>query len=120
MAGHVRRNTGTFVRAILTRPEKSLPSKTAIVTLGFTLSFPQLLEVWKKVTGKKVTYLRCSKEEFTSLYGDAGLELALQYQFMENVDKMMDPPDLVEASELGITQLVGIEETLEELEGSWE
>jgi len=120
MAGHVRKNTGTFVRAILTHPEKSLPANTAVVTVGLTLSYPQLLEVWKKITGKKVTYLRCSKEEFTCLHGHAGLELALQYEFMENVGKLMDPPDLLEASALGITHLVGIEETLEELEGSWD
>ncbi|EXJ83108.1 hypothetical protein A1O1_06726 [Capronia coronata CBS 617.96] len=121
MAGHVRKNTGTFVKAVLSHPEKSLPAKTAVVSLGFALSYPQLLEIWKKVTGKKVTFLSCTKEAFASLYGDAGLELALQYEFMEKMgEKMMDHPDIVEPSDLGITQLVGIEETLKELEGSWD
>lgn len=120
MAGNVRKNTGAFVQAILTHPEKSLPAKTATVTLSFALTYPQLLERWSDITGKRVVYLRCSKEDFNALYPNAGLELGLQYEFMEaQADMFTDDADIVTSSELEITDLVGIEETLEELKDSW-
>lgn len=121
MAGHVRKNTGIFVRAILSRPERSLPAKTAIVSLGFALAYPQVLDIWSRVTGKKVTYLTCGKDEFVKLYSEAGRELALQYEFMEQVgETLMDDPDIVTEEELGVTGLVGIEDTIKELQGSWD
>lgn len=116
-AGHARKDTGTFVKAILSHSEKSLPGKTTIVPLGVAWSYPQLLQIWAMVTGKKITYLECSKEQFASLCGDVGLELALQYEFIENVgEKLLDDRDVIEPSDRDITRLVRIEDALKELE----
>lgn len=123
MAGNVRKNVGIFVEAIIANPEVSLPGKVVQVAIGY-MTYPELLATWSKATGKKATYIHCTREEFEGLYPVTGLELALQYVFLENVGLATPSgvdPDIVEATDLGVQQhqLVGVEETLRELSSSW-
>jgi hypothetical protein len=123
MAGNVRKNVGIFVKAIIARPEVSLPGKVVQVAMGY-MTYPELLATWSKVTGKKATYVHCTREEFEGLYPATGLELALQYVFLENMGSATSSdvdPDVVDGIELGIQQhqLVGVEETLREVSSSW-
>lgn len=122
MAGNVRRNVGVAVKAILAHPESSLPGKLIPLSLGL-MTYPELLEKWTKATGKKVTYIRCTSEEFQRLYPTTGLELALQYEFLENVaTAQVVDPNLVQLSDIGIkeNELVGVEDTLQELASTWD
>ncbi|KAK5048618.1 hypothetical protein LTR84_005709 [Exophiala bonariae] len=121
MAGSVRKNVGVLVKAILDRPEVSLPGKVVQVAIGL-MTYPELLATWSKATGKNATYVQCTREVFESLYPATGLELALQYVFLNNVASSAEvDTNIVEASALGVSQhmLVGVEETLRELSSSW-
>lgn len=119
MAGNVSKNTGIFVQAILSRPDVSLPARYATVHVE-ALTFPQLLKIWTKVTGKEAVYMACSTEEYDALYPRFGEELGLQYEYMTNVpDAQTGEPGLLSKEALGIEGLVGVEDTFRELISSW-
>lgn len=122
MAGNVRKNVGAAVKAILAHPESSLPAKLVPLSLGL-MTYPEVLEKWTKATGKQVTYIHCTAEEFQGLYPATGLELSLQYEFLENVaTAQVVNPDLVRLSDIGIKEndLGGVGETLQELAFTWD
>lgn len=121
MAGSGKKNVGLVIHAVLRQPERCTPSKTVITWLGYGLTYPQLLEIWSKVTGKKVTYIQCTTESYIALYPDTGYEIALQCMYLESMaNRAMDGPDMIDPSELGVTRLMGVEETLRSMQGSWD
>lgn len=61
MAGNVRKNVGIFVEAIIANPEVSLPGKVVQVAIGY-MTYPELLATWSKATGKKATYIHCTRK----------------------------------------------------------
>jgi hypothetical protein len=121
MAGSVRKNVGVFVQAITDHPEVSLPGKVVQVAIGL-MTYPELLAVWSRATGKNATYIHCTREVFEKLYPTTGLELTLQYMFLHNIDTSSEvDSNVVEASALGVSQnmLAGVEDTLRELSSMW-
>lgn len=81
------------------------------------MTFPELLKVWERVTGKPAVYIATTAQEYNDVWGAAfGQEVALQYEYMANVpDAMIGEPGVLSKSDLGITGLGSIEETFKEL-----
>ncbi len=102
-----------FVRAILARPEVSLPGRYTSVQTE-SLSHGEILDVWRKVTKKEAVYVECTAESFDQLYPVWGGELALQFRWNALVPDW-SIPGMVTPEELGITGLIGWEKALEGL-----
>ncbi|KAI7161554.1 hypothetical protein KC349_g2727 [Hortaea werneckii] len=77
ICGDVKVNLGTYVRAALDHPEKSLGKYVNVRTDRMT--FTEILKVWSSATGKHAQYIPVSVEAFESLWGPYGREMALQY-----------------------------------------
>lgn len=116
VTGCVSQNTGIYVRAILTRPEVSLPGKYTVVYTG-AMTFPEMLKVWGEVTGKQAVYIETTPQECKELWGQGfGEELDLQYQYMANVpDAMIGEPGVLTQSDLGISRLGSVADTFRDL-----
>ena len=94
---------GIWVKAILESGSKAYGK---YATLGTeTLSFAEYLQIWSEVTGKKATYLECSKDFFASVWGEPGRELALQYSWGEDVTDWdaYAPEPQISMDQLGIS-----------------
>jgi hypothetical protein len=94
---------GIWVRAILERPEKSLGKYTTVAT--DLLSFGKMLEIWGEVMGKRTAYLECTPESWANAFGEAGVELAAQFQWGEALEewgKLVPDEEYVNKEELGI------------------
>ena len=114
-------NTGIYVRSILAQPSISLPAKY-VASQTETLTMGQMLQVWEKVTGKQAKYLECSPEGYDGLWPMMGKELGLQLKFNKWApDLGVLKEGLLTEKELGIQEgLVGFEEALKGMAGSWE
>ncbi|GAB1735817.1 hypothetical protein NU219Hw_g5158t1 [Hortaea werneckii] len=77
ICGDVKVNLGTYVRAALNHPEKSLGKYLNVRTDRMT--FTDILKVWSSVTGKHAQYIPVSVKDFESLWGSYGREMALHY-----------------------------------------
>lgn len=112
MTGCVSKNTGIYVRAILERPEVSIPGKYAVVHTG-AITFPEMLKAWEQGTGKHAVYLAATPEEYNAIWGERfGQQVVLQYQYMANVpDAMIGEPGILSKVDLGITGLGSLEDT---------
>lgn len=116
VAGDVGVNLGIWARQVLASGSK-VYGKTANVALELW-SFRQMLEGWSEVTGRKAVFVECSAETYTELWGEMGLELALQLQFGEEVeDAWKETETHVSAEELGIDadEVVGFKGAIEKL-----
>ncbi|KAK5132627.1 hypothetical protein LTR08_008826 [Meristemomyces frigidus] len=82
ISGNVEHNLGSFVNAVLRKPEISLPAKYALVYTN-AMTIDEMLAVWSEVTGKRVTFVQCTSAEYESLWGPYGKELALQFKALE-------------------------------------
>lgn len=76
-----------------------------------------MMEEWSKITGKKGLLVECSTEAYTKLWGESGLELALQFKFGEMFDPWKETGEFISAEELGIdeAEAVGFRGTIEGL-----
>ncbi|KAK5701498.1 hypothetical protein LTR97_004313 [Elasticomyces elasticus] len=114
-AGDTEKNVGTFVHAILSKPEISLPAKYAFA-YSDALPFNKMLESWSEVTGKRSTFVECTQEEYGKMWGIFGVELALQFKALEAQPDWTVPykGDVVTAKELGIKaeELVNLKDAL--------
>ncbi|MCJ1305246.1 hypothetical protein MMC08_008060 [Hypocenomyce scalaris] len=121
IAGDAGVNTGVYVRAILARPEVSLPAKYALVQTE-ALTMGQMLRVWERVTGKEAGFLECTLQEYDGLWPVLGKELGLQLRFNQAVPDWGGLREgMVTGGELGIREgLVGFEEALKGLVAFWE
>jgi hypothetical protein len=120
ICGDAAVNTGVFVRQILNKPEVSLPGKyTSAQTDNF--SHGHCLELFRKTTGKRATYIQCSLEEFDTLYPVWGNELAAQWGWNEAIPDWT-LPGMVSAQELGIApdELITFDQCLASLRSAWE
>lgn len=116
MAGDVGVNLGIWARQVLASGSR-VYGKTANVALELW-SFRQMLEAWSEVTGKKAVYVECSIEAYTELWGETGLELALQLKFGEEIGNPWEETEThVSAQELGIdaSEVVGFKGAIESL-----
>jgi NmrA-like family len=115
ISGDISVNTGYVVEAILSKPDISLPGKyVAMVTEQ--RSYLDVLNVWEKVTRKSAVYVEVTDEDFESLWGIYGSELASQLRFSEEYgdwNSFKSKEEVVTIDKLGLSgKLVGLEETL--------
>lgn len=103
IAGDIESNIGTFVKAILNKPEKSLPAKYAFV-YSDAMPFNKMLACWSEVTGRRATFLECSKEQYAEMWGLFGQELGQQWKALEAQPDWTAPyqGEVVTADDLGI------------------
>ncbi|KAK3070132.1 hypothetical protein LTR53_010991 [Teratosphaeriaceae sp. CCFEE 6253] len=103
VAGDVDHNIGAFVHAILAKPDVSLPAKFAFC-YSDAMPFDQMLAAWSEVTGKRATFLECSKAEYGEMWGIFGQELALQFAAIEAQPDWAAPypGEVVTAADLGL------------------
>ena len=115
-AGDVSHNSGVLIEAILNHPSATLPAKYVNMTTEI-VTFAELLKTWQEISGKRGTYVQCSTETFTQIWGPWGLELALQYEFGEAVADWNSSYETVGFDKLGLKDgdLKGVRDTLEGL-----
>lgn len=115
LAGDMSVNPGIWVRQILASGAKTF-GKMANVALELW-TFQQMMDEWSRVTGKRGAFVECSVEDFTKLWGEMGLELAVQFKFGESCSPWDETADFVTADELGIdaSEVVGFSGTIEGL-----
>ena len=116
-AGYLEHNVGLFVAAILNKPEVSTPAKIAFAQ-SETISMEEVLKIWSEVTGKRVTWLQCSVEEYEQIYGVYGKEIGAQWAlFGGREDGKWDAKhegQMISTSDLGLDgKLMGLKEAFE-------
>jgi len=75
----------------------------------YYLSFPEMLKVWGEVLGRKTVYVEVSTESMKNLYGEGGLETALQCRLGETIldwFAITSKEGLGTAEELGLQDLI--------------
>jgi len=118
-AGDPGHNTGIFVKAILANPSLTHGRYTSVLT--DTLSFDNLFGLWSKVTGKPITTVGCSVDDYNKLWPVAGEEFAKQLAYHTEVpDWTANAEKQLSAEELGITGLINSEEGLKSLTAHWQ
>lgn len=108
-------NPGIWVRQTLASGPQAF-GKTANVGLEIW-TFEQIMKEWSKVTGKSGHFIECSSEAYTKLWGEPGVELALQFQFAEMCNPWEETDEFISAEALGIeeAEVVGFQGTIEGL-----
>ncbi|KAI7369229.1 hypothetical protein KC354_g2092 [Hortaea werneckii] len=115
ICGDVKVNLGTYVRAALDHPEKSLGKYVNVRTDRMT--FTEILKLWSSATGKHAQYIPVSIDAFESLWGPYGREMALQYfsgELWPDWDEL-EPSKMCSRADLLIT-----DEDLVNLKGEFE
>jgi hypothetical protein len=109
------KNVGLFVKAILAKPEITLPAKYVLGSTD-TITNGGLVELLSEISGKEIDYLKVSAEDYDKVWPVAGKEVALQMQAWEiagNQSWTKTGVTVVTKDDLAIEGLVGLRETLE-------
>ena len=104
VSGDLSVNLGVFTVAALEHPEKT---KGRYVNVrSEVLTFEQILGVWGEVAGREAVYVPVSKEVFERVWGPAGEEMALQYEFGEACGdwESMKKGEVCQPGEIGVTK----------------
>lgn len=104
VSGNLSVNLGVFAVAALTHPDKT--RGRYINVRSEILTFEDILQVWSEVAGKQAVYVPISKQQFEKVWGPAGEEMALQYEFGESHGdwESMRKDQVCQPEEMGITQ----------------
>ncbi|KAI1849175.1 hypothetical protein JX266_005136 [Neoarthrinium moseri] len=115
LSGDMSTNPGIWVRQALATAPKSFGKYANVALEKWT--FQEMADVWSQVTGKKCSFVQCSPEDWTALWGPAGHELGLQFKFGELCDPWQETDEHISAEELGIdvNEVVGFKGTIEGL-----
>jgi hypothetical protein len=115
-AGDVENNAGHFVKAILSKPEVSLPAKYAFLYTSQG-TFQDYLQAWINVTGRRTTFVSTTLEKYEEIWGPYGTEIGLMLKACESVSDWADAykGEVVDAKDLGIPEgtLVDLQAALE-------
>jgi hypothetical protein len=115
-AGDVENNAGHFVRAILAKPEVSLPAKYAFLYTSQG-TFQDYLQAWINVTGRRTTFVSTTLEKYEEIWGPYGTEIGLMLKACESISDWADAykGEVVNAKDLGIPEgtLVDLQAALE-------
>ncbi|KAF8886415.1 hypothetical protein CPB85DRAFT_1441963 [Mucidula mucida] len=126
LTGDVENNTGIFVAKILERPDLCLPSKYVLANES-VWRVDKLLATWGEIVGRKAEVEEISFNDYLDTFHAGpglGREIGLmmvqfgEYSDPEKSSSSFAKPGFVEVTkeELGVTGLIGIEETLRGLE----
>jgi len=102
------------VKAILARPEISLPGRYVEVSKG-NISLGGALKAWSNATGNDAAFIQCSMEDYKKLFGVFGEELACHFVWSSESENSWGPPDTVTIEDLGVEDFIGFEEALREI-----
>lgn len=116
-AGDVENNVGHFVKAILAKPEVSLPAKYAFLYTSQG-TFQDYLQAWINVTGRRTTFVTTTLENYEQMWGPHGLEVGLMLKACEGVSTSWADAygsDVVSAKDLSVSEgtLIGLQAALE-------
>jgi hypothetical protein len=115
--GDTRANVGTFVVAILSKPEVSLGK--AVLAKAATVSAGDVLATWSRVTGHVAEYVQVSLDDFDKMWPMWGREMGVMLAFWNEArDKSWSGEEIVGAEELGVdvAGLVGLEEAFKRVD----
>ncbi|KAF8880945.1 hypothetical protein CPB85DRAFT_1234072, partial [Mucidula mucida] len=127
LTADVENNTGIFVAKILERPDLCLPSKYVLANES-VWRVDKLLATWGEIVGRKAEVEQISFNDYVDTFHAGpglGREIGLmmvqfgEYSDPEKNSSSFAKPGFVEVftkEELGVTGLIGIEETLRGLE----
>jgi len=116
-AGDVENNAGHFVKAILAKPEVSLPAKYAFLYTSQG-TFQDYLQAWINVTGRRTTFVSTTLEKYEEIWGPYGTEIGLMLKACESTSDWASAyksGEVVNAKDLGIAEgtLVDLQAALE-------
>ena len=112
--GNARKNVGTFVRAILSNPNKTLNGKFVLASTEETTA-GAMLQAWGKAQGKQTQYVQVDEKTFNAMWPMWSEEIGVMMQFWENAgDKSWSGEEGVLTKED-----LGIKEPLQDLEQSF-
>lgn len=108
-------NPGIWTRQVLRTGLKAYGKYANVALEKWT--FQQMMDEWSAITGKNGVYLQTTGDAWTKLWGDAGAELAAQFEFGEMCDPWEETEDHISPEELGIDRddVVGFKGTIEGL-----
>ena len=113
VSGDMDVTPGVWVRQILAFPDKTKGRYASVAPE--TLTFAEVLEIWSEVYDRESVYVQTTVQEYGSMWGPGGLELASQLVFGEHVPDWTTPYDHVSMEELDIKpeEAPGLRATLE-------
>ncbi|KAL4972221.1 hypothetical protein BDW66DRAFT_163035 [Aspergillus desertorum] len=118
LLGHEKANVGLFVRAILEKPEKTLPGKTVSATLE-QRSFGDIVEAFGKAKGVQARCVRIDREVYRALWPLWGDVLDISHAYFESAGgrafTAKEGDGVLTKEDLGVEGLVGIEEAFGKL-----
>lgn len=109
LLGDEKANPGLFVRAILDRPDLTLPAK-AVAGVVEHLTFSEVARAYGAARGMKVRCLQIAKAEYEELWPVLGELMNLSHSYLELMDgkgfSSVDE-DVLSKGDLGVESLVG-------------
>lgn len=115
--GDAKHNIGLFAKAALDQPEKTRNGRVVLAWVEDT-TVGDLLKVWGKTHGdKKTEIVEVSEETFNTLWPVEGEEVGGMMKLWEvtRENSWTGPYEIVSKDELGVTGLVGLEESFKGL-----
>lgn len=120
VAGDISVNVGVVVKAIVSNPSKTLGGKYVLLEVQI-ISNGEYLQLWGKVTGRKVHYLQVSLEEYNKLFPKLGAEVVVSMQYFEYATKAWSgDKEPLTAADLGVQpgELATLEKAFETIDWS--
>ena len=115
VSGDIAITPGLWTRQIISKPD--LTKGKFVDIAPEVLSFGEMLKIYGEVTGRQTAYLQVSVEDYTSVWGPPGKELADQFVFGEQFAEGWGSVGAVSKEDLGIKddEWPGFRQTLESL-----
>ncbi|KAF2111378.1 hypothetical protein BDV96DRAFT_649939 [Lophiotrema nucula] len=115
LSGDMTVNPGIWVRHALASAPKSY-TKYANVALE-KRTFQSMIDEWSEITGKKGVFVETTTDAWTKLWGPAGNELGLQFEFGERCDPWEETEEHISPEDLGIdrSEVKGFRDTIQGL-----
>ncbi|KAK4447121.1 hypothetical protein QBC34DRAFT_330547 [Podospora aff. communis PSN243] len=123
-AADIQTNAGVVVEGVLKMGSKAF-GRTAVCVTDY-VSWREVVEVYERVTGRKAAYVPADDETYGKLYGEFGIEFALQLRWSEEYPSWHEAAgeeNIISLEELGVEgRLVGFEDAMRRLyeEGKFE
>ncbi|KAL5043610.1 hypothetical protein BDW71DRAFT_216215 [Aspergillus fruticulosus] len=118
LLGDERANVGLFVKAILEKPEKTLPGKTVSGVLE-SRSLGDTVEAFGKAKGVQARCVRTDREVYRALWPNWGDVLDISHAYFEvaggRAFTAKKGEEVLAREDLGVEGLVGIEEAFEKV-----
>ncbi|KUI52594.1 NmrA-like family domain-containing protein 1 [Cytospora mali] len=116
--GDIRANAGKFFEAIIQQREKTTGGKVVLAEVEATTS-GDMLQLWAKAKGVKAVYVKTDADAYRALWPGFSEEISVMMQAWELLKekswKGAHGEEILTKEDLGITGLVGLEESFKTL-----